>query len=91
MFFEFTARLGWTLDGEEPMCLINVGGHSLTSTLYLVVHCFLGRDGALKAYTSMPALGWPVLLIVMWAHLKASDLDKWVFDFTKVILYADFP
>ena len=71
-------RLGWAITNSDPICLLSIGGHSLTSTLYLIVHCFLGRDGALKAYTSKSSLGWPVLLLVMWAQIKSSDLDEYV-------------
>ncbi|KAF8594768.1 hypothetical protein BDV93DRAFT_549087 [Ceratobasidium sp. AG-I] len=77
-------RLGWAITNTDPLCLLSIGGHSLTSTLYLTAHCFMGRDGALKAYTSKPSLGWPALLLVMWAQIKPSDLDEKVLFMTKL-------
>ncbi|KAF8594771.1 hypothetical protein BDV93DRAFT_565096 [Ceratobasidium sp. AG-I] len=76
MLINLKTRLGWTLVGGKPACLLTIGGHNLTSTMELLVNCFLERDGVLQAYTSMPFLGWPVLLVVMWVHLKSLTLDN---------------
>lgn len=91
MLFRFTLGLGWTNEDENPVCLAAIEGHSLSSTLYLIAHCFLDRDGALKAFTSTTAVGCPVLLIVMWTHVKGSDLEKYIFVLTANVRYANTP
>lgn len=76
MLTNIKTRVGWTIVDTEPFCVLDIGGHNLTSTLYLIMHCFMGRDGALKAYTSLPTLGWPVLLLVMWTQIRSSSLNE---------------
>ncbi|KAF8593823.1 hypothetical protein BDV93DRAFT_516275 [Ceratobasidium sp. AG-I] len=84
-----TTRLGWTFISGKPTCLVAIGGHNFTSTMHLLVQCFLGRGGTLKAYTSMRALGWPALLIVMWTHIKRTDVMNrvlYIANFREIVL-----
>ncbi|KAF8593821.1 hypothetical protein BDV93DRAFT_582092, partial [Ceratobasidium sp. AG-I] len=76
MLINIKARLGWTIIETEPFCVTTTGGHNFMSTVYLILHCIKGRDGVLRAYTSRPTLGWPVLFLVMWAQIKSSTIDE---------------
>ncbi|KAF8597287.1 hypothetical protein BDV93DRAFT_610474 [Ceratobasidium sp. AG-I] len=74
---DFRAKLGWTLDeNKEPTCLVGIGGYRLSNTLYLLEQCYTARNEVLNAYNSTTVLCWPVLLLVMWAHLEYSKLDE---------------
>ncbi|KAF8597288.1 hypothetical protein BDV93DRAFT_547991 [Ceratobasidium sp. AG-I] len=68
----FKDLVGWKSPPEtpDPICLKNVGGHSFHSAMNMIAAAYSGRDGILKAQIHIPALGYPVLLSVMWAHLS---------------------
>ncbi|KAF8594772.1 hypothetical protein BDV93DRAFT_611717 [Ceratobasidium sp. AG-I] len=76
MLTNIKIRLGWVAADEETLCLLAIGGHSFLSSLHLMVHGFRGRDGALTAYKFMPTLGWPALLLVMWAQIRSTEVDE---------------
>ncbi|KAF8594767.1 hypothetical protein BDV93DRAFT_577474 [Ceratobasidium sp. AG-I] len=76
MLTNIKERLGWTIIETKPFCAITTGGHNFMSTVYMILHCIKGRDGVLRAYTSRPTLGWPVLFLVMWAQVKSSTIDE---------------
>ncbi|KAF8593824.1 hypothetical protein BDV93DRAFT_549408 [Ceratobasidium sp. AG-I] len=84
MLTNIKIRLGWTLVGEEPFCLLAIGGYNYMSALYLLVHSFMGQNATLNAYTVMPALGWPVLLLVMWAQVRSAGVEERLLFMTKL-------
>lgn len=59
-------------DGEL-IPLNNIGGYDVNNTLFLlkIASERRARHQFIKAYTKIPAFGWPVLLIIMWTHLFA--------------------
>lgn len=75
--FYVHARLGWTPDNDkEHICLVGVGGLDLATSLLLLEQWYSSRSQIIGSYSSMSLLGWPLLLVIMRAHLASLQVDK---------------
>lgn len=74
----FRHLVGWESppESKEAICLMNVGGHGFHSTMNILLIIYSSRDIILKAHAYVPALGYPLLLCIMWAHMQFSSSGR---------------
>lgn len=62
--------------GGQLICLANIGGYSIDNVMLLIKAAFGARNTLLAYHTFIPALGYPMLLYVMFAHLHVSSSNR---------------
>lgn len=70
-------KLGWVEDEDQKKtCLENIGGFSSVATFSLLKDTYTARGDLLKAHACIPDLGYPILLVIMWGHLRFASHDE---------------